>query len=242
MQNYERRTYRLKAAAEGLVPFRVQIDESDLFILATRKLEREAFEELKRVREQIESWGDLFPDFFASLTPLDIPSSAFVPDVVREMYRAASCCGVGPMAAVAGAVAEAVGKKLLERAKEVIVENGGDIFAFTHRERKALVFAATSPFSEKLTVTIPPERSVGLCTSSGTVGHSLSFGKADAVVVLADSAAVADAAATAIGNQVHSPEDVNRALEKAKELPIEGVLIIIGDTMGARGDIEIDTV
>lgn len=241
MQNYERRTYRLKSAAEGLVPFRVQIDESDLFILATRKLEQEAFEELKKLREQIESWGDLFPDFFASLTPLDMPSSRFIPEVVREMYRAASYCGVGPMAAVAGAVAEAVGKRLLESAKEVIVENGGDIFAFTRKERKALVFAAASPFSEKLTVALPRGRAVGLCTSSGTVGHSLSFGKADAVVVLADNAAVADAAATALGNLVQTPQDVNLAIERAKELPVEGVLIIIGETMGVWGDIEIDT-
>jgi hypothetical protein len=240
MSQYEPRIYRLDAEAEGLNKFRVQIKESDLQIYASLDLSREAFEELDKIRKEIEGWIEIYPEFYASLSPLSLPPSPKAPQIVNEMYEAGKKAGVGPMAAVAGAVAEAVGRKLLQKSKEVIVENGGDIFAYCRKERNALVYAGGSPFSKKIVVKIPPGRPVGLCTSSGTVGHSLSFGKADAVVVLHENAAIADASATALGNFVRGADDIEFAIEKAKEIQVEGVLIIVGDKMGVWGNIEID--
>ncbi len=242
MAAYEPRLYRLDTEAEGLVGFKVQIAESDLYITAGKNLKKEAYEALKEAREQIEDWIRIYPEFLASLVPLDIPAGGKCPEIVHEMYTASQKAGVGPMAAVAGAVAEYVGRKLLKKTDEVIIENGGDIFAFTRKTRKALIYAGSSPFRKKIVVLIPPLRPVGLCTSSGTVGHSLSFGKADAVVVLSEKAAFSDAAATSIGNLVRNASDIERGIEKAKEMEVEGVVIIVGDKMGAWGNIELDTV
>ena len=123
---------------------------------------------------------------------------------------------------------------LLKYSNEVIVENGGDIYLKTKEHRKIGVFAGKSPFSEKICLEIAPEDTpLGVCTSSGTVGHSLSLGKADAAVILADDAFLADAVATATGNRVKTWEDIDAAIEFASGIEgVKGVLIIIGDKMG----------
>jgi len=147
------------------------------------------------------------------------------------------------MAAVAGAISECLGQYLLRYSQELIIENGGDIFLRTIKERNVLLFAGNSPLSLKLAIRIPPRTTVGICTSSGTVGHSLSFGRADAVCVLSPSSALADAAATALGNLVQSPKDVPYVLKKGKNIEgIEGIVIIIGETLGVWGKYEIKKV
>lgn len=236
-RNHERRLYRLRSAGKGLVPFRVQLKDSDLFIMATYDLREQAFTSLLKARRFIEDWINVHPSFATSLIPLDTELEC--PAIVLKMYEAGKICGVGPMAAVAGAIAEFVGSDILSHAREVIVENGGDIFIKTERERVALIYAAESPFSEKLGIKVPAGSRFGICTSSGTVGPSLSFGKADAVVVVAKDATIADAAATAVGNMVRSPDDFENALNKAKQFPIEGVVLISGETFAAWGSIEL---
>ncbi|MGZ3604978.1 MAG: UPF0280 family protein, partial [Thermodesulfobacteriota bacterium] len=78
------------------------------------------------------------------------------------------------------------------------------------------------------------------CTSSGTVGPSLSFGKADAVCILSKSAALADAAATAVGNVVKEKKDIELGLEMGKEIAgILGTLIIVEEKMGVWGTIKL---
>jgi ApbE superfamily uncharacterized protein (UPF0280 family) len=145
------------------------------------------------------------------------------------------------MAAVAGALAESVSKDLLKLSEEVIVENGGDIYLATSKERTIGIYAGNSPLSFKIGFVIGPEDSpLGVCTSSGTVGHSLSFGKADAVSVLSKSAGLADAAATAIGNIVKEKRDIELGLERGKEIEgVSGMLIILGDKMGVWGDVKL---
>jgi ApbE superfamily uncharacterized protein (UPF0280 family) len=145
------------------------------------------------------------------------------------------------MAAVAGAMAEFVSRDLLKLSKQVITENGGDIYLATSRERMIGIYAGTSRLSLKLGIVIPPEDSpMGVCTSSGTVGPSLSFGKADAVCILSKSAALADASATAVGNVVREKKDIEKGLEKAKEIEgVLGTLIIIGERMGAWGHLRL---
>lgn len=160
------------------------------------------------------------------------------------MLKAAAAAGVGPMAAVAGAIAEYVGKGLLAAGQdEIIVENGGDIFLQRRAECIAAIFAGQSPLNQKVGIKIPPDRMpLGICTSSGSIGHSLSLGLADSVTVLASSVPLADAAATRIGNEVsgESQEIISRALEVARSIPgLLGVVIIHGEQMGAWGDINL---
>jgi ApbE superfamily uncharacterized protein (UPF0280 family) len=145
------------------------------------------------------------------------------------------------MAVVAGAIAESVGKELLKYSSEVIVENGGDIFLRLKQTKRIGIYAGNSPLSGKLALEIKPQDTpLGVCTSSGTVGHSLSFGKADAAIVLSPSAALADAAATAVGNLVKTAEDMPRAIEFVREVEgITGIAIIIGDKMAAWGKIKL---
>jgi hypothetical protein len=157
------------------------------------------------------------------------------------MIEAGRQAHVGPMAAVAGAIAECVGRELLAFSPEIIVENGGDIFLKILRKRTVGLYAGNSPLTGKIGLEINPQDTpLGVCTSSGTVGHSLSYGKADAVVVLAASAALADAAATAIGNRVKKPEDIDGVLEFARGIGnLKGIVIVVGKNVGAWGDVKL---
>jgi ApbE superfamily uncharacterized protein (UPF0280 family) len=161
--------------------------------------------------------------------------------VVREMIQGASRTGVGPMAAVAGALAARVGEALAPWSPEVIVENGGDIYLKLLAPATVALFAGQSPLSHRVGLKIDPGLSpLGVCTSSGTVGHSLSFGRADAACVLARNTALADAAATALGNLVQDAGDIGAALEWAAGLPeILGAVVIVGDKLGVRGQVEL---
>jgi len=130
---------------------------------------------------------------------------------------------------------------LLADTKNIIIENGGDIFMHTTSERRVAIFAGRSPLSEKVTLEIAPEdMPLGICTSSATVGPSLSFGKADAVCVLSSSAALADAAASRIGNLVRWTQDIKNALEAGAAIPgVQGIVIIMEDKLGGWGKIKI---
>jgi ApbE superfamily uncharacterized protein (UPF0280 family) len=175
-----------------------------------------AFHSLHRYRSSIEAYIGSSPDFLNSLKPL--PHDALAPPIVREMIGAGMAANVGPMAAVAGAIADHVGRDLLEYSRNVIVENGGDIFMHCTSDIRVGIFAGRSALSNRIALKIRKEEMpLGVCTSSGTVGHSLSFGKADAVRVKAGTACLADAAATAIGNRVKDKTDIQTALEAGNE-------------------------
>jgi len=236
---YEERTYRNLIKTDDLVKFEVIVKETDLLVRAERDLSNETREFVLKYRRQIEAYIEMNPEFQRSLIPLK--EDPYAPEIVREMIQTSQLAQVGPMAAVAGAMAESVSKDLLKLSKEVIVENGGDIFLATSRERTIGIFAGDSPLSLKIGIVIGPEDfPLGVCTSSGTVGHSLSFGKADAVSVLSKSAALADAAATAIGNIVKEKKDIELGLERGKEIEgVLGMLIIVGEKMGVWGKIKL---
>lgn len=238
--SYRKRTYRQEIDHEGLVSFEVQVRETDLHVLADTNLQDEAYRLVLQYRYQLESYGAAHPDFLSSLTSL--PFDATAPPIVKEMLRAGRAANVGPMAAVAGAVAEFVGKDLLKQgAKEIIVENGGDIFIHRHKECTIGIFAGTSPLTNKVGMKISQKSMpLGICTSSGTVGHSLSFGKADSVTVLAQSVSLADAVATRLGNEIKQNKDINHALEIAKAIDkILGVVIVRDQQLGAWGEVEL---
>ncbi|KPK19447.1 MAG: thiamine biosynthesis protein ApbE [Dehalococcoidia bacterium SG8_51_3] len=236
---YQPRTYRHWVKGDDLVDFRVAVKETDLYLRAASDLHRKAHRLVLKHREGIEKYIARHPDFLTSLEPLDVEADA--PKIVRAMADAARLCGVGSMAAVAGAIAEYVGKELLEFSPEIIVENGGDIYLKSRCRRTIGVFAGGSPLTGKLGLQIEPQDTpLGICTSSGTVGHSLSFGKADAVIVLAGSATLADAAATAIGNRVSDVNDIEKGIELAQGIgQLQGVVIIKDDRLGVWGDIKL---
>ena len=236
--SYQPRTYRQHMSAEGLVAFRVIVKETDLHIQAERNLTEEARAAVVTARELLERHIEVHHEFKTSLEPLNVPGP--LPRLLQNMYNAAIHAGVGPMAAVAGAVAEHVGRELLKHSEEVIVENGGDIFLTTKGERVVAVDAGKSPLSGKVGLRIPAGSQLGICTSSGTVGPSLSFGKADAALIIAEDASFADAAASTLGNRVQTPEDIEGALEYMRELPgILQALVVIEDKLGTWGQFEL---
>jgi ApbE superfamily uncharacterized protein (UPF0280 family) len=222
------------------VAFQTRYRETDLWIRAKRSLEKEALAAVLNCRRQLEEYIAQYPDFLHSLSPL--PDDPLAPPLVRQMLHAAQQAGVGPMAAVAGAVAQAVGLILSSLTPAIIVENGGDCYLNLQEDVTVGVFAGPdSPFTGKIALRFTADRfPLGICTSSGTVGPSLSFGKADAVTVVSRDAAVADAAATALGNLVKTPQDITKALELACQIPsVEGALIIAKDKIGLWGNLEL---
>ncbi len=238
-EDYQPRTYRHWIEGKDIVSFNVTVKETDLYIRATSNLERKTHRMVLKYREQIEQYIEQNQEFLTSLKPLPTPTNA--PRIVVDMMEAGRKANVGPMAAVAGAIAEYVGQDLLEFTPEIIIENGGDIFLKVTRKRVVGIYAGDSPLTGKLGLEIKPEDTpLGVCTSSGTVGHSLSFGKADAVVVTAGSATLADAAATAICNRVKSPDDINGAIEFGRQIDgLKGIIIILGSNIGVWGDIKL---
>jgi len=236
---YEPRTYRTRMARPGLVGFQVVVKETDLWVLAVRDLSREVREVVLQERRQLEAYITAHPEFLSTLTPW--PEDPFAPPLVRQMLQAARVAGVGPMAAVAGAIAAQVGRGLESLSDEIIVENGGDIYLKVASPATVALFAGKSPLSRRVGLKIDPELSpLGVCTSSGTVGHSLSFGRADAACILAPSAALADAVASGLGNRVQNAGDIAAALNWAAQVPeILGAVVIVGDKLGAWGRVEL---
>lgn len=236
---YEPRTYRHWVKGKDLVSFNVVVKETDLYIRASRNLKSKALKLVLKYRDTLERYIERHPSFLTSLDPLPISDDA--PHIVKSMLESARKAGVGPMASVAGAITEFVGTELLAFSPEVIVENGGDIFLKSLGKRIIGIYAGKSPLTGKIGLEIDGEATpLGICTSSGTVGHSLSYGKTDAVVVLAQSATLADAAATAIGNLIKQPEDIPGGIELAKSIEgLKGLLIIKGDQVGLWGEVKI---
>jgi len=236
---YQPRTYRHWVKDKDLVSFNVVVKETDLYIRASTNLKRKALKLVLKYRDLLERYIERHPSFLASLEPVAIGDDA--PRIVTEMAESARKVGIGPMASVAGAIAEFVGSQLLDSSPEIIVENGGDIYLKSLGERLIGIYAGKSPLTGKISLEINGQDTpMGICTSSGTVGHSLSYGKADAVIVLSKSTALADAAATAIGNLIIQPDDIPSGIEFAQGIDgLSGVVIIQGDKMGLWGKVKI---
>lgn len=236
---YEERLYRNRYSSVNLKFFDVCIYETDLSIGACSDLSAVAKKVAAELREEIEAYIKSDPLFLTSLEPIEVDASA--PEIIIRMAAAAKMAGVGPMAAVAGAISELTGHELLKYSDEVIVENGGDIFMSTRTTRKIGIYAGNSPLSDKLAIEIDPSRSpLGICTSSGTVGHSLSFGKADAAVIISKDTFLSDAVATALGNRVKTANDIESALQFSASIKgVTGAIVIIGDKLGAWGNVKL---
>ena len=235
---YEDRSYRSLINKDNLISYNIKISESDLFISSDTDLAVLAEKSLIQHRYSLETYIRNHPEFQTSLLPL--PEDHFALPIVRCMLSKSKICGVGPMASVAGAIAEFVGYDLLDATENLIIENGGDIFLRSKNKLNVAIYAGESTLSYKLNLIVKPEDTpLGICTSSATVGPSLSFGKADAVCVTSTSATLADAAATAIANRVKNKTNIKFALNYGMKIPgVKGIVIICGNDMGAIGEVK----
>lgn len=237
---YQKRFYRGWVKPADLFSLQITIRQTDLQIFTDKQADKIFItEKIKFYRGQIENYILKDENFLTNLKPMAVELKA--PRIIKKMSRAAALAGVGPMASVAGAIAESLGRDLLKAGmKEIIIENGGDIFLKISKIRNIGIYAGDSKLSKRVKLKIRPrDTPMGICCSSGTIGHSLSFGSADSVVLLAKNAFLADAAATAVCNRVQSEKDFTKALDFA--LSIKGVtaaVIILGDNLAARGKVE----
>ena len=237
---YEPRFYRNWVQDRELVSYEVVVKETDLFIRTLTDLSKKIIPAVIKYRSLIEKYIECNPEFKSSLLPLKQDVKA--PDMIRDMISCSAKAGVGPMAAVAGIIAEYTGKSINKHSEEIIIENGGDIYISSRKDRIVGIYAGElSPFTGKIGIRITPGKTpLTISTSSGVVGHSLSFGTADAVIVLSKSGALSDAVATAAGNLVKTEQDINTGIEFAGKIRgISGIVIIKNDKIGMSGDIEI---
>jgi len=236
---YEPRTYRDFEESGRFKTFRVVVEQSDLYVKALAPLERQTEDLLRSCRADIEAAIVRRPEFLTSLEPLEVdPADA---PVAMRMIHAGRKAGTGPMAAVAGAVAEYVGRALLPLSREIIIENGGDIFLMVSRPVVVGLHAGTSPLNNRVGIKIAATPlPMGICTSSAKIGPSLSLGKADCATILSRDTALADAVATGLGNRIKRPGDLAEGVEWAMSIPgVDGALAILKDKLAAAGDIEL---
>ncbi len=240
------RTYRQQFNTKRFTSFEIQHRETDLWIgIDAESFHAEMQEmvtgKITELRQKIDNYILTEPLFKKTLKPFLPCENA--PVEAKEMAAAAAKAGIGPMSAVAGLFAREAGETILQNfpVEELIIENGGDIFAFLKEELVISVFAGTSPLSERLGLAIPEKSGkLGICTSAGTVGPSFSAGKADAVMVICSDVLLADAFATALGNKVKTPDDVEKVINMAEKIPeILSLLIICEDKIGVRGNFEV---
>jgi ApbE superfamily uncharacterized protein (UPF0280 family) len=236
---YQPRAYRSWVKSKDLITFNVIVEETDCNVSATSNLRSKARKSIMKYRTILKKYISSHPLFLTTLEPFPVEKDA--PLIVKAMAEAGEKAAVGPMAAVAGAIAYFVGEELSRFSPEMIIENGGDIFLKSSQDRLIGIYAGRSPLTGKLGLEIAGcDIPIGISTSSGTVGHSLSFGKADAVVVIAETAVLSDAIATGIGNLILHPSDISAAIERAKKITgIEGIVIIKDEEIGMWGDIKV---
>lgn len=243
---YQPRTYRQDLNPERFAEFTLQYLDTDLWIGVDhgsfrKEIAETALREVVSLRTGLDRYIHRQPLFRTSLVPVNPLDHPFAP--VTAMAEAGIRTGTGPMSSVAGMFARQVGERIRKkfRVKELVVENGGDCYIFIKEDLLFTIYAGDSPLSEKIAVIVPAnETPCGVCTSSGTVGPSFSFGKADAVTVSCYSPLLADAWATALGNRVRSPGDIESVLTFSEKIPeILSLVIICGDKTGIRGKFEV---
>jgi len=231
------RFYRNLIKVENLKKFVVKVKETDILVFAEKNLKKEIEEEVKKQREILERYIKIHPEFYFSFSPVEVESNE---EIIKLMSLSSKLTKTGPMASVAGAIAEIIGRKFLPLSEEIFIENGGDIFLNLKNEVKIGIYAGKSPFSMKIGIKIKRENPVGIATSSGTVGHSFSYGDADAVTVISNSSAFSDGAATYFGNLIKGKIDKELIEREINDFPfIEGMLIIRGKELFVWGKIEL---
>ena len=232
------------------------ISETEI-LLSTDLAEHELTTFIHKQRSELKSYIRKNPDFLTSFEPVLVGNfldkisltensniSSEIPIIVNLMARAGRRAEVGPMAAVAGTISQlSMGFMIENGSKFTIVDNGGDVAIKTDRDVVVGLYAGESSLSGEIGFKIKSKKTpMGICTSSGTVGHSISFGRSDSVTVFADEASIADALATSIANEAVGKKDhdaVQNSLERADDFKksMRGVMVVVGESAGTLGKI-----
>ncbi|HQJ75441.1 MAG TPA: UPF0280 family protein [Bacteroidota bacterium] len=217
---------------------RIHIKETIANLICNDAIQNKIIEEVKTCREKIENYIKYDTNFLSSLKPIEINSS--MPEIVKEMCLASEKVGVGPMATIAGAISHYAVKKILDCNENFgIFDNGGDISIFTDREIIIGIYTGDAKIQNIGLKIKPNDKIMGICTSSGIIGHSLSFGRAHAVTVLSYDTLLADAVATALCNECKVKDQIliEESLKKFYIDGIIGAIVIFDDYLGFIGDI-----
>ena len=243
---YKERTYRDSFCSGNRRSFSVKFKETDLWIGVDKDsyspfMQDEALSIIVKLRNLMDSYLMLDPDYKSALVPYYPQTPA--PQIFHDMSAVCKRTDIGPMSAVAGAVAKFVALELKKKFpyREIIVENGGDIYLEVTDDIDISVFAGQSPLSNRVGLHIPASVSpVGVCTSSGTVGPSLSFGRADAVMIVCKDVLLADSYATAMANRVKTVADIEPVIDYISgRSDILGALVVKDDRIAVTGSFEL---
>lgn len=246
---FDNRTYRIGIPEVELSSFTITVKETNLYIRTNNPRTQPVFDAVLSARHSLEQYIADNPQFAATLSP--VADDPLAPRFIREMIQDARVCNVGPMAAVAGTLAEIAAWSIVkshqedERPTEAIVENGGDVYIISPVSRVvSLEWSMDEGKEGRVGIEIPPSpEGIGISSSSGTFGHSLSLGGCDLATVAAKSGSLSDAAATALGNRIESPEDIEGQTADICRIPgVLGVFVVVGGVIGIQGDIHLTAV
>lgn len=224
----------------GETSFQVVLEQTDLFVTAEADLREPMLDLVRSLRGELKNYMLMAPGYRESLVPVPVAQSA--PAIAREMARAAALAHVGPMAAVAGTFAQFVADHFAQASPNLIVENGGDLYLHSTRERIVALLGDPASGARLGLKLARRDFPVSLCASSATIGPSLSLGQGELVVVRSKSGAFADAAATALANLIDTADDLDLVLARAQKmapLGLEGVFVQAGGKLGVWGKMEL---
>ena len=233
--------YRNKISAEGRYSFRLDYKYSGLYIICDRDISGELEEPVLSFYRDIETVIAGQTDFEKSLAPIEAGKD--LPRIIKEMCGAGEVFSVGPMASIAGALCDHLAKTLKDRCSFLMIENGGDVYIKSGDPLEVGIFTKNIYFKDKLILLIEAGQTpCGICSSSGSFGHSLSLGKSDLVTVLSRTATIADAAATSIANTINSEKDIDTAIARFSQYrEVEGLIIIKNKRIGLWGKLQLST-
>jgi ApbE superfamily uncharacterized protein (UPF0280 family) len=235
----DKSAYRSSVKFNEKYNWRIIYKYSDMFIGCDKDISFRLEKLVREVYDVLESFIRKDKSFRTSLSPVKIREES--PLLIKKMCQKATIFNVGPMASVAGAVCDYIAAGVDKYCHRLIIENGGDVFIKSNKDIDIGVFLKNENFKNKIYLKIKAKQTpCGICSSSGSFGHSLSMGKSDLVVVLSKSTISADAAATAIANKIIKPSDIEGTIEYYKKIKdVKGLLIVKDEKLGIWGDIEL---
>ncbi len=239
MLDYQERSYRFFHKAQ--FNLEVSYKESDIYLSCDTSITESALKDLvKKYYLEVEKYISAHPQFLTSLSPLGVDEDAN--PIIKDMMYSSGLSGIGPFSAVAGAIAWYIGKEIIACREEVILENGGDLFLKIKEDKRIGLYAGKDFGGGFLTIKIKGrDIPFGIASSSSKIGHSLNFGGADLVTVIASTSILADTFATAFSNKIKKAKDVRKVIEEAKKCPfVEGVVVVLENKIALWGDLELD--
>jgi len=239
MLNYQERFYRELHKSNFCLE--VSYRESDIYLSCDKPLDEKVVKSLiKKYYDDIASYIRSYPNFLTSLTPWE--EDSFAPSIVKDMIAASKVSGIGPFSCVAGGISWYVGRDLLKYCNELILENGGDLFLKINEDKRVGIYLGESFSPNFITVKIKKkEFPFGIASSSSCFGHSLNFGRADLVTVIALDSLLADSFATAFSNKIKRIGDIKKVISEAKEYSfIKAVVVAFEGRIAVWGEVELD--